>query len=252
MTVQGILGSAAIAVVAIATQASASQVSIESISGTWTSALPVGTAGFSGLNTNSISWGVAGSTGKQSGYDFDAAAPLPMMASPDTDFVLGQFTHHNNPIKAYPTYPSITSAVLDVVFDIKIGSQTRSVMSQFTFTHNETPNTANPCANGGTTTNDPLNAWGCADSVTVNLNQGASETFKVDGKSYMFNISGFEYGLNNSVLGTFWTKEKMANHANLVASYSVVPSVPLPAAGWMLIAGIGGIAAMRKRKKSAE
>jgi hypothetical protein len=35
-----------------------------------------------------------------------------------------------------------------------------------------------------------------------------------------------------------------------VTTTDIPPAVPLPAAGWMLIAGIGGIAAMKRRKKA--
>lgn len=37
--------------------------------------------------------------------------------------------------------------------------------------------------------------------------------------------------------------------AELTGDLSTAPAVPLPAAGWMLVAGLGGLAAMRRRKR---
>jgi hypothetical protein len=36
-----------------------------------------------------------------------------------------------------------------------------------------------------------------------------------------------------------------------ISAYYTVAPIPLPAAGWMLLAGIGGLAAMRRRRKAA-
>jgi hypothetical protein len=41
-----------------------------------------------------------------------------------------------------------------------------------------------------------------------------------------------------------------ARFDTLALSYDDMPPVPLPAAGWMLIAGIGGLAALRRRKRA--
>ena len=121
-------------------------------------------------------------------------------------------------------------------------------MSTFNFAHWETPNGAATCANGAPNSSG-VNWNGCADSVTVRLVSDESETFKMGGATYMFDTIGFEF--NNMILGTFWTEENQDNSAHLYASYSVVPSpVPLPAAGWMLIAGLGGLVAMKRRKKA--
>ena len=39
--------------------------------------------------------------------------------------------------------------------------------------------------------------------------------------------------------------------AKIKVKYEEPPAVPLPAAGWMLLAGLGGIAAMKRRRKAA-
>lgn len=66
-----------------------------------------------------------------------------------------------------------------------------------------------------------------------------------------------DLGLTEALLGTF-----EANFATSTGSQSITmtlggtgpgPSmspVPLPAAGWMLVAGVGGLVAMRRRKKA--
>lgn len=40
------------------------------------------------------------------------------------------------------------------------------------------------------------------------------------------------------------------SHISLYGTPAELPPVPLPAAGWMLIAGIGGLAALRRRKRA--
>jgi hypothetical protein len=44
--------------------------------------------------------------------------------------------------------------------------------------------------------------------------------------------------------------DKDISHVTLYARGAPVSVVPLPAAGWMLIAGLGGLAAMRRRRKA--
>jgi hypothetical protein len=231
--------------------AHAASVDLVSVDGIWLDPQPDTVYGISGVGTSALSWGKSAGYG-QSGYTFDGAAPPVVTDVPvSTMFKLGTFTHHNNPIKASPGYglaASITSATLQVTFGLEIDGIAKSVMSTFNFAHWETPNGDATCANGAPN-GSGVNWNGCADSVTVSLVSGASETFRMGGATFMFDTIGFEF--NDMILGTFWTKEKKDNSAHLYASYSVVPSpVPLPAAGWMLIAGLGGLLAMQRRKKS--
>jgi len=54
-------------------------------------------------------------------------------------------------------------------------------------------------------------------------------------------------------LSGFWTSTKGLSHATIYYNGTPVPppsAVPLPAAGWMLLAGLGGIAALRRRRKA--
>lgn len=229
-----------VALMAGAVGASAASLTINSVTGAWSDAVP--TSGVTIDNTGGTGvavtarWGTpATSGGQQSGYDFTGAAPPAFVANEATDFNLGTFVHQNWPIFA----PSLSSITLDVTINVQ---DYGDITSQFLFTHEETTNTAGTCAYPSTTP--------CADKVTAVLNVGSSDSFNIAGVDYVFNISGFETGLGP--LDYFITQEGGANQAYLVGSFVTKASVvPLPAAGWLLIAGLGGLAAIRRKQKSA-
>ncbi|MEM8579922.1 MAG: VPLPA-CTERM sorting domain-containing protein, partial [Pseudomonadota bacterium] len=62
---------------------------------------------------------------------------------------------------------------------------------------------------------------------------------------YVLTFSGFKVG--DDIFESFITQERENNEATLTAK---LEAVPLPAAGWLLVAGLGGLAAMKRRKKA--
>jgi hypothetical protein len=53
-------------------------------------------------------------------------------------------------------------------------------------------------------------------------------------------------GATGGYMIDFWYYEGNETQAQLISN---VAPVPLPAAGWMLLAGLGGMAALRRRQK---
>jgi hypothetical protein len=233
---------AVISLLAIAGSASASTISIKDVQGAWTSV--VGGTDVTPLGESSVSWGIPKARGK-SGYDFEGTSP----SGPhevDSTFTLGTFTHRNRPIAVGS---SILAASLAVTFtfvfdDNPLVEFVRT--SIFDFSHFETRNNDRVCANGQANRTG-VNVRGCADSVTATTNRGFSETFDVNGVSYLFDVTGFVGGVD------FWTVEKRRNSAELRGRLITVPSpVPLPAAGWMLLAGIAAVGFVGRRRAFAK
>lgn len=239
----------------------AATLDVSSVNGNWTGLtsgngnVPTGVVG---LNTNTVSWGtphVSSKTGKQSGYSFVGAAAGKIES--DTDFDLGTFTHNNFVINAGT---SITGAGLGLVVNMVIGGVNRALTTAFNFKHDETANNGEAnglCKNGGAI-GSGVNSAGCADQVTILDNTGQQETFEVAGFLYILEITGFTQA--GAAFSEFWTAEDQANSAILRARFTLVgpvdpidppPSpVPLPAAGWMVLTGLGALAAARARRKS--
>ncbi len=200
-------------------------------------------------------------TRQKSGYLFEGVAP------PTTDwydagvdqaganFNLGDFTHFNWAINVDS---GISGAVLNLTFgfDWRADNNPGSVLNsdtfsaQYVFNHWETPNGNNPCANGEAH-GSGVNANGCADRVIATLNQGQQKAFEdAAGNLYFLSISGFQTA--NGLVSQFWTTENMNNKATLVANFTTEPNViPLPAAAWLLIGGLGALGAVARRRTNA-
>lgn len=243
--------SATSALTLIAAAAQAATLNVTNVSAAWSGYTGGGTTVTTSTSgdVEQLRWGnPVPSTGGKSGYDFDPLSPSGPH-SQDTAFNIGTFTHHNFPIAPGT---SITSATLDVEFTFYLGTDTDTTytrMSQFVFDHNETGNADNPCENG-LPNSDPSNAGGCADLVTASTNPATSETFTISEggitRTYVFDVTGFNIG------DDFWTKENMSNTANLQARFTYeenIAPVPLPAAAWLLMAGMGGFAAVGRRRR---
>lgn len=85
--------------------------------------------------------------------------------------------------------------------------------------------------NGSTSGAWGLTSLGSASSVIINLKAG----------------NGWGSFLVDTTSGT-WASSKDLSHASIY--YQPLTPVPLPAAGWLLLAGLGGLAAAKRRKKA--
>ncbi len=253
--VSTLLQGVALSAVLAAGSALASTVTVEikSATGTWTSASVENSGSVGGLNSSMITWGtpVPNAGGAPSGYAFEATTPLPTIST-GSEFELGMFTHANNRV----TGDALLSATLrvDITFQIAGEASTRMTTSFFEFDHDETINYRRgdtffdrDCKYGDGKPGDSgtINVEGCADRVDATTNAETSTPFTVNGHSYMLTFSGFK--ADGQTLGYFLTQERADNSAVITAK---LEAVPLPAAGWLMIAGLGGLAAMKRRKKA--
>lgn len=241
----------------IGSGAMAVPVSIDQIGAIWQN--PTGSAvGAATVNTDNgdgdptvdgetveIFWGTPATNNGQSGYSF-APTPVSFLADPDMAYSLGTFTHFNQPI--FDSGGSLDSVELAFHF---AGSPegvpvTASFDAIFDFEHDETLNTATLAGCDPQVSTTP-----CDDVVTVSAQGGPDEIVDVGNTRYIFSLLGFSPdGTDGSFESVFFTEEGENSSRDLWFQYSV-SVVPLPAAGWLLLAGIGGLAAVGRRRKKA-
>lgn len=124
----------------LALPAFAVEISIDEVTGNWTSV--DGGTDVTGVGTNEIRWGTPSNEfDEKSGYLFEGAAPAAFNVNVDEEFTLGDFTHLNYIIKSGG---GINGAVLSLqmaltITDSPFGESFSDLLS-FDFFHNETPN----------------------------------------------------------------------------------------------------------------
>ena len=232
-----------------ATAAGAATVSLDSVSGAWSSITPSDTVAASGIGTSHIQWGTPrNDQDRQSGYRFASTAEGKLRQ--DREFAVGTFTHDNFAIATLPDPSAIVSAVLDLTLHFTIDGVAKAMTNSYVFDHWETYNQARPTCANGNANGSGVNANGCADRVTMQSNAAMSESFLVNGTKYLFEITGFRDAAGGTP--TFWTTESLANSARIMGMFTTSPApapVPLPAAGVLLLAGLGGMAVVGRRRK---
>lgn len=170
--------------------------------------------------------GSGSGNGNRSGYGFNGNNNVGSITA-NQPFFLGRFTHYNRPITADNVLTGIGLAVTltnlkcdDNSTPTEGGTQTFN----YTFTHEETDNDANPCPYSDSTGN------GCDDRVTVS--QQSDTTFTCPEGERTVQILGFYTNANchlsysGSTSTSFITGEGQANPACLWARISD-PSEPL-------------------------
>ena len=179
---------------------------------------------FSTTDENQFRYGTSTGYG-QSGYGFNGNNAVGSIAS-DVAFFLGRFTHYNFPINANNVLTGIPLAVTLTGLLCDAGSPPTEGSTQtfnYSFTHVETPNNANPCPYGNSTGN------GCDDRVTVS--QQSNTVFNCPEGPRTVQILGFFTNANchESYSGSpsvnFVTGERLTNSACLWARISA-PDTP--------------------------
>lgn len=219
----------------------ASTLTVEIVEGRWVNSKTALGADPSCESDACLRWGEPATDGGQSGYDFISAFSAPGKITTGSAFDVGSFSHINMPIYADSDYLLST----DLELSLRISGVVAPITTVFSFAHNETDNGAEICANPNAD-----NSVGCADQVVATRNRALSESFELDGVSYIFDIVGFQVG--GKLFDSFWTAENATNTATFVGQVREQgPAiVPLPTALLAALSGLGVLAGLRSIRRS--
>lgn len=251
----------AMVAICFAGMAGASQIRIVSMDYDWDYVSAVGPTSLITLSTNEdqINWGtpyaketVTGFEEEKSAFRFDQVSQG-LTVEENTLFDVGVFTHLNNVIDC-DEY--LTEARLNLRMRVEIDGVVFDVDTSYNFGLIETANYAQPCEDGGVNPLDAsgspkssgpsasVNRYGCADRVTLLKNDAASRFFTENGKTYTFDLFGFDGDT------TMWTVEDMTNRSFLTARFTVIdenlPPIPLPAGAWLMLAALGALGLQKR------
>jgi large repetitive protein len=208
-----------------APSASAAEITYMSLTGVWHDPVdnvpggpdPGDPAITNGNPTSIIRWG---DSTPQSGYDFNAANPLPppfQLPGPFPFFSLGSFVHHNFAVDD----PSLVSVQLDVILVISVDGVPRPPLTfTYTFNHVETPNDLDPCPFDPTPPPD-----GCSDRVSI-VASPTPTTFNIDGVDYTLALNFLDP--DGNPVSQFITSEGgVTNTTGLVGQFTPPPGTPV-------------------------
>jgi hypothetical protein len=208
--------------------------------------------GIPGTAADEVFWGVpASSGGAGSGYSFvldSTAKSIAVNPGVPVSFLLGTFTHFNNPING--TSYSLVQTTFNLTasgFSIDSNALVGGAAYSFVVTHNETPNSG-VCANGPNSSGVNIN--GCADKVHVDVLTPLA--FSFGGVDYTMSVGFDPLGGSSTAASDYWTTENATNTAELYAVFTAAAPVPEPETWGMLLAGLGliGLRARAKRMQA--
>ncbi|WP_120500694.1 choice-of-anchor K domain-containing protein [Roseovarius sp. EL26] len=203
--------------------------------GSWGNIQGGGAIGVSNLDgsggSSDVTWGNPVGTTFSNRWRFDGVgADGGAGWSTDNDdlFALGSFSYRNGSVNGH----TFTGADLSV--ELTFTNPFNDVETfAFGFDVINTPNTG-----GGNC---------CADTASITSGL-SSTTFMYLGEEYTLELFGFSQDGGTTVTSTFDSPEGSNARATLYGRIIQPATIPLPAAGWMLLAGLGGLAAMRRKK----